>query len=104
MSEFKRISAESAKQLLDQKSIAVVDIRDSQSFQVSHIPNSTHLDNNTLPRFIESTPIDKPVIVCCYHGNSSLSAAQFLADQGYQEVYSLDGGFEYWRTRFPVEE
>lgn len=104
MSEFKRISAESAKELIDQKDVAIVDIRDPQAYQASHIPESSHLDNNTLPGFLESTPKDKPVVVCCYHGNSSLNAAQFLAEQGYEEVYSLDGGFEYWRTLYPIQE
>ncbi len=40
---------------------------------------------------------DTPVIVCCYHGISSQQAAQFLIHQGFEEVYSLDGGFEAWR-------
>ncbi|MGL5597426.1 MAG: rhodanese-like domain-containing protein, partial [Aeromonas sp.] len=47
--------------------------------------------------------VDTPVIVMCYHGNSSQGAAQYLLQQGYDEVYSLDGGFEGWRSTFPVE-
>jgi thiosulfate sulfurtransferase len=46
---------------------------------------------------------DTPVIVCCYHGISSQQAAQFLIHQGFEEVYSLDGGFEAWRKDQPFE-
>ena len=46
---------------------------------------------------------DAPLIVACYHGNSSQSAAAYLAHQGFSEVYSLDGGFELWRATYPNE-
>ena len=36
-------------------------------------------------------------------GNSSQGAAQYLLQQGYDEVYSLDGGFEAWRREFPIQ-
>jgi thiosulfate sulfurtransferase len=42
-----------------------------------------------------------PVIVCCYHGVSSQQAAQFLIHQGFENVYSMDGGFEAWRKELP---
>jgi len=34
--------------------------------------------------------------VVCYHGISSQSAAAYLAEQGFRDTYSLDGGFEAW--------
>jgi rhodanese-related sulfurtransferase len=33
----------------------------------------------------------------------SKQAAQFLIHQGFEEVYSLDGGFEAWRQNQPFE-
>ena len=29
------------------------------------------------------------------------NAAAYLAHQGFAEVYSLDGGFELWRSQYP---
>ena len=46
-----------------------------------------------------NTRKDKSIIVCCYHGNSSQSAAEFLVKSGFNDVYSLDGGYEAWRIR-----
>lgn len=40
-------------------------------------------------------------MVMCYHGNSSKGAAQYLLQQGYDVVYSIDGGFEAWQRQFP---
>ena len=71
----------------------LVDIRDLNSYQTSHINNSERIDNDTLPNFLREANLDKPIIVCCYHGISSILAAGFLSQQGFDEVYSLEGGF-----------
>ena len=47
------------------------------------------------------TEFDTPVLVFCYHGHSSQGAAQYLANQGYEEVYSVNGGFEMWKQNYP---
>ena len=51
--------------------------------------------------FMQQYEFDQPVVVVCYHGNSSQGAAQYLAQQGFEQVYSMDGGFESWRSQLP---
>ena len=102
MSEFKRIPPQQAQTLREQGAV-VVDIRDPQSFAQGHISGSQHLDNHSLPDFIAAADLDAPLIVTCYHGHSSQSAAAYLAHQGFSAVYSLDGGFELWRSLFPQD-
>lgn len=101
MSRFVRISADDARDLIDDREVAIIDIRDPDSFTAGRMEGATHLSNETAAGFIEATAKDTPVVVCCYHGNSSQNAAQFLAEQGFSEVYSLDGGFELWNAKFP---
>ena len=100
---FKRISIIEAKQMLDSGDAQIVDIRDEHSFMAGHIPSATHLDNSNLQAFIESADPDKPLLVCCYHGNSSQSAAEFLNNKGFEQTFSIDGGFESWKLQFPTE-
>ena len=100
MSNFKRISTQQAKTLLEDNAATLADIRDQQSFLSSRIDNAIHLHNDNLDTFIRQTPLDKPLIVYCYHGNSSQGAGQFLVEKGFNEVYSMDGGFEEWRTLY----
>lgn len=102
MSEFQRIPPQQAQTLRKQGAV-VVDIRDAQSYALGHIAGSRHLDNHSLADFIAQADFDKPLIVSCYHGNSSQAAAAYLTHQGFSEVYSLDGGFELWRATFPEE-
>ena len=100
MTDFKRISPEQAHDLR-QHGAVVVDIRDPQSFALCHISGSRHLDNHSLHDFIAGADLDQPLLVVCYHGNSSQSAAAYLVNQGFAEVYSLDGGIELWRATYP---
>ncbi|MEL0611955.1 thiosulfate sulfurtransferase GlpE [Marinomonas arenicola] len=81
----------------------IVDIRDTTSYQNSHIVNAISLNNDNVESFIESSDKNRPVIVCCYHGNSSKGAAEYLAAQGFHEVYSLNGGYSQWSAMFPEQ-
>tara|TARA_R110002167_G_C12658108_1_gene649681 strand:+ start:1049 stop:1390 length:342 start_codon:yes stop_codon:yes gene_type:complete len=100
MTEFQQIDVTQA-QLLLEKGAALADIRDPDSFQNSHISGATHLDNHSLQQFIDAADLDAPLLVYCYHGFSSQPAAQFLIERGFDEVYSLVGGFEAWQQHFP---
>lgn len=102
MTDFKRIAPEQAQALREQGAV-LVDVRDQQTFDSNHIPDSHHLDNHSIAEFIREADLDKPLVVVCYHGNSSQSAAAYLVGQGFSDVYSLDGGFELWKTTFPAE-
>jgi thiosulfate sulfurtransferase len=103
MEQFAHISIVDTKAKLDEGSAKIVDIRDDQSFEQAHIPGSTQLNNGSIAQFMNENDFDTPVVVVCYHGHSSQQAAQYLLHQGFEEVYSMDGGFEMWRQQFPIE-
>lgn len=98
---FKHMQVQELASLLPQQEHVIVDIRDPASFAQGRIPNAIHLTNDNLSDFIREADLDAPLVVCCYHGNSSQQAAQFLASQDFSDVYSLDGGFVDWQLQFP---
>ncbi|MBC7001144.1 thiosulfate sulfurtransferase GlpE [Photobacterium sp. BZF1] len=104
MDQFEHISAEQAYTMLTQEDseAVLVDIRDPQSYALSHPEGAFHLTNDTMVAFMDEVDFEQPVIVMCYHGISSQGAAQYLIHQGFDCVYSLDGGFEAWkRNAYP---
>ncbi len=103
MEQFEHISPQDTKAKLDAGTIKIVDIRDEQSYELAHIPGSYHLTNGSIQGFMDDNDPDTPVVVVCYHGHSSQQAAQYMLHQGFDEVYSMDGGFEVWRTQFPIQ-
>lgn len=100
MEKFQHIDAKGAKKLIEDGAV-VVDIRDPKSFQTNRIAGAQALTNNNIQDFISEQDLTNPVIVCCYHGISSQSAASFLIDRGFDQVFSLDGGFEQWSLSYP---
>lgn len=99
---FQHINIQALNELMEgNDALHVVDIRDPQSYSAGHITGAKPLDNNNVQDFIANTDKNENVVVCCYHGNSSQGAAQFLFEQGFTQVYSLDGGFEMWKLAKP---
>lgn len=98
---FECINIAEAKTLLEENDVRIADIRDAMSFNENHMKDAVNVNNENLPEFLQNTPKEAPLIVCCYHGNSSKQAAQFFAEQGYTRVFSLDGGFEMWKVAVP---
>lgn len=101
MEQFAHISVQQTQEKLQSSNARLVDIRDESSFVAGHIAGAVHLTNGSLVRFTQETDFSTPIIVCCYHGISSQQAAQFILQQGFEQVYSMDGGFEAWRQSMP---
>jgi len=93
---FKRIAPQDYKQLASQGECTLLDIRDPHSFNQGHIDDAVHIEEINVESFVDEQPKDKPLVICCYHGISSQSAAAYFAEKGFTEVYSLDGGYEGW--------
>lgn len=96
---FQHLSCEQLQSWINEtgRVVTLVDIRDPQSFVTGHIPGAILIDNSNVQKFIEEADHQLPLVVCCYHGNSSQSAADFFNQQGFTDCYSLDGGYEAWR-------
>ena len=99
MSSFKFIELNQAINKINNDSPIVVDIRDKDSFKQGHIDGALNLSNDNIDHFVSDTKKNQSIIVCCYHGNSSQRAAQFLTERGFKDVYSLNGGYENWKSK-----
>lgn len=102
MPAFKLIEIAETKQRLENEEAVLVDTRDAQSYAADHAEGAFHLTNETLKVFTDNVGVDTPVFVVCYHGNSSKGVAQYLAEQGYKETYSVEGGMAMWRQLYPL--
>ena len=97
---YKCISIDETKALMDQGEIILADIRDERSFSEANISTSVHITQESVENFLMNADKDLPLVIYCYHGNSSKGAADYFASQGFKDVFSMDGGFEAWRVKY----
>ena len=94
LNTFENISVEKLKSFVEDDSIKILDIRDEQSFQEGHIPDAIHLSNGNIDEVINSNDPDDNILIYCYKGISSQNAAQHFCNLGFENVFSLIGGYK----------
>ena len=104
MSLIEQIDIDKAKELIDQGGVTIVDVRDPDKYEVSHIAGAVSITDESVEEFLTTTDKTIPVICYCNHGIASREAADVLGEKGFETVYSMKGGFEEWRVVHPVTE
>jgi sulfur-carrier protein adenylyltransferase/sulfurtransferase len=87
---------------LKDEGVAIVDVRETEEFDVGHIPGAKHVPRGYLEQRIEGVVPDRstPVIIYCAAGNRSAFAARTLQQElGYDNVRSMTGGITLWKDR-----
>ena len=93
---FQNIDRPGARALLQGKEVLLFDVRDANAYHEGHIAGAVHLSMDNAAPYLVRTPKDRPVLIYCYHGNSSQVYAQMFVDFGFREVYSLNEGYDGW--------
>lgn len=86
--------------------LCLIDVREDHEWHEMHIPGAIHIPKDNLISTIEHKVADKnsPVYLHCRGGVRSLYAANCLAELGYKEVYSVDGGIMEWAASgYPIK-
>jgi len=90
------VAVAEAVQMVNQKNALFIDIRSDDLYKAGHIAQSRHLPMADFHGKRAALPKDKPLIVVCERGRTSLPAARALRKLGFSEVYSLEGGLQGW--------
>lgn len=85
----------------------LVDVREQDEWQKSHIAGAEYLGKGVIERDIEEEypSTDQELVLYCGGGYRSALAADNLQKMGYNNVKSLAGGFRSWtEAGFPIEK
>jgi thioredoxin len=91
---------EFSKKITDLPTVTIIDVRSPEEFDGGHIQNAQNFDwnGNDFDKQISAFDKSKPVLVYCLSGGRSSSAAKKMRNDGFKEVYELDGGMMQWRN------
>jgi thioredoxin len=78
----------------------IIDVRTPEEFEKGHLINSKNIDwnNSNFEEGIAILDKSKPVFVYCLSGGRSSSAASKMRQDGFKQVYELNGGIMKWRA------
>lgn len=102
----KEISAEELKSKMDaNEKFHLIDVREQDEWDESRIEGAKLIPKSTLPGSLDKFPenMDEPIVLQCRSGKRSLDVALMLLNEGYTELYNLEGGILAWKDKgFPT--
>lgn len=92
------IQPSEAKEMIDDGTVTVVDVRTQGEYEDAHIENAVLVPLDTIGDADVTALPDKDatLIVYCRTGVRSAQASAALARLGYTHVYDMDGGITSW--------
>ncbi len=106
----KRLSPEDLhKWVAQKKEFYIIDMRNAYEHLVGHFQNSIlpPMDNfRDMPKFMDSISHlkEKTVLTVCTGGVRCEKASGYLINQGFMDVYQLDGGIVSYMEKYPNED
>jgi len=97
MKNFKSISVSDSKQLIAEQQPMILDCREVKDYQAGHIDNAMHVHEQLRDTLLKKGDKQRPLLIYCYHGHASEHLAEMFGDFGFQQVYSLSGGYTDWK-------
>jgi phage shock protein E len=81
----------------------LLDVRTLGEYQQARLKGARLIPIDQLAKRLAEVPKDRPILVYCAVGSRSAQAVNYLARQGYPELYNLDGGIYAWAQKgYPV--
>ncbi|GAB2190304.1 thiosulfate sulfurtransferase GlpE [Sessilibacter sp. MAH2] len=97
MTKYTEITVAEAKAIIANDNPLILDSRDAHSFKEGHIDGAMLAHDGLTEQLIKKKQFQQPVLIYCYHGNSSKDLAEFFGSIGFKTVYSMAGGYTAWK-------
>ena len=85
-------------------SYTILDIREEEELNLGYIPDSVHIPLDALRERKNELDINQKIVVYCAIGVRGYIAARILMQNGFKEVYNLNGGFNTYSAVFCLDD
>lgn len=81
-----------------EKDYTLLDVRTADEFKVGYIPDAINIDyySNSFNKNLLSFEKNSKIIIYCRTNNRSVKTANILLDNGYTDIYVIEGGITSW--------
>lgn len=100
---YQDILASDVGSLFNSNDLTIFDTRDANSYSQGHLDGALPISDQEIKSLIVRNQRKNPILVYCYHGNSSRDICSLLCGIGFTQVYNLEGGWLAWQQlKLPV--
>ena len=75
-----------------------IDVREPLEYELSRVEEAELLPMSRAAEWIGSLEPEDEIVVMCHHGVRSANVCMYLANNGFEKVYNLEGGIDFWST------
>lgn len=104
-SAIKNASINETQTAVNQGNVQFIDVRSIAEYKSGHAKQAINFPLDTLQNSLSKLDKNKPIYVICQSGMRSLRGASILSDEGFTEVYNVEGGTSAWLSEnLPIEK
>lgn len=90
------VDVQTVAEVKERDDVVVLDVREPWEYEEGHIPGVTLIPMQEVPNRLDEIPTEETVILTCRTGNRSGQVAEYLRQQGYDNVHNMEGGIVAW--------
>ncbi|MDH5580607.1 MAG: rhodanese-like domain-containing protein [Bdellovibrionales bacterium] len=93
--------------ITEKEKFHLIDVREQDEWNESHIEGASLIPKSTLPAGLNQFPsdLDATIILQCRSGKRSLDVGLMLLNEGYTDLYNLEGGILAWKEKgYPITQ
>jgi rhodanese-related sulfurtransferase len=76
--------------------VTLLDVREPAELALAAVDGALHIPMREVPARLTELPPGRPLVVMCHGGSRSRRVAEFLAANGFEQVFNLHGGIDAW--------
>lgn len=77
-------------------SFKFIDVREPQEYAVARVAEAELLPLTRFDEWIATLDPRQEIVVMCHHGVRSANVCMYLARNGFEKVFNLEGGIDLW--------
>ncbi len=93
---------ELSNRLENKENFVLIDVREPIEYEIARIEGAILLPLSKFQEWIDDLKPEDEIVVMCHHGIRSGQVCTFLVQNGFEKVWNLTGGIDFWR--FEVDE
>lgn len=97
--KYKQLAVADVEKLVHEVNPMILDCRDLKDYRAGHLDNALHVHEGLKESLVKKGDKQRSLLIYCYYGHASEHLAEFFTDFGFQEVYSLVGGYSTWKDQ-----